>query len=127
MLFLVILILLIVFCEYKKNIYLIENGNIIFKNLNDNYNLESLIKDLIKQKINDINKIEKAYYLFGKLHVVFNKPHILISNGKIDYESLFKVKKSPFFIYKTLKKENLNLNQVLYAIYLNEKFYIVKL
>ena len=41
-------------------------GNIVFKNLNDRYNLNSLIKDLIKNKVDDISKIEKAYLLFGR-------------------------------------------------------------
>ena len=121
-----ITIIILSFYEYKKHIYIIENGNIIFKNLNDNHNLETLIKDLIKKKVDDITKIEKAYYFLGSLKIVNNKPCILISNGKIDYELLFKIKKTPFFILKALKKKSLKINQILYAVYLNDILYIVK-
>jgi len=122
-----ILIILFVFYEYRTHTYLIENGSVIFKNLNDSYNLESLIKDLIKNKVTDINNIEKAYLFLGRLKIKKNKPLVIISNGKIDYEALFKSKKGINFIYKLLKEKSIKLDQVLYAIYLNERFYIVKI
>ena len=122
----IILVLMISLYEYKKHIYLIENGNIIFKNLTEAYDLEALIKDLIKNKVYNIEDVEKAYNLFGSLKIVSKKPYILISNGKIDYENLFKTKKTIKFIYETLYKKKIKLNEVLYAIYLNDKFYIVK-
>ena len=120
-------VLTIIFLEIKRHTYLIENGNIVFKNLNDRYNLNSLIKDLIKNKVDDISKIEKAYLLFGNLRVISNKPYVLIANGKIDFESLLKSKKSLTFINEMLKEKSLKINQVLYAIYLNDMFYIVKM
>ena len=123
---LVFLILLISFYEYKKHTYLIENGNIIFKNLSNSYNLEALMKDLIKKRVNSINDIEKAYLFLGILVVKTNKPLILIANGKIDYEALLKSKKGLNFINKALKEKSLKLSEVLYAIYLNDRFYIVK-
>ena len=122
----IILVLMISLYEYKKHIYLIENGNIIFKNLTEAYDLEALIKDLIKNKVYNIEDVEKAYNLFGSLKIVSKKPYILISNGKIDYENLFKTKKTIKFIYETLYKKKIKLNEVLYAIYLNDKFYVVK-
>ncbi len=121
-----LLILIFVLYENRKNNCLIENGNIIFKNLNENHNLESLMRDLLKQKIDDISKIEKAYYIFGNLKITFNKPYILIYNGKIDYDSLLKSRKSINFIYKYLNENKIKLSQVLYAIYINDSFYIVK-
>ena len=122
----IILVLMISLYEYKKHIYLIENGNIIFKNLTEAYDLEALIKDLIKNKVYNIEDVEKAYNLFGSLKIVSKKPYILISNGKIDYENLFKTKKTIKFIYEALYKKKIKLNEVLYAIYLNDKFYVVK-
>ncbi len=123
----IVLFLLIFYYEYKKHRYLILNGNVIFKNLSNSYNLESLMKDLIKSKIRDINDIEKAYLFLGFLRVKVNKPLVLIANGKIDYEALIKSKKGLNYIYKILKEKSLKLNEVLYAIYLNDRFYIVKI
>ena len=124
---LVILALLIIYIYHKTHTYIIENGNIIFKNLTNNYNLESLMKDLIKNKITDISNIEKAYLFFGNLVIKENRPFILIANGKIDYNELVKSKKCLEFIYKSLKMKKIKLKDVLYAIYLNYRFYIVKI
>ncbi len=123
----IIILLIFFFYRYKKNNLLIENGNIMFKNLNDNYNLEDLMRDLIKKRITDINEIDKAYSIFGNLKIIMNKPYILIANGKIDYDTLLKSKKGMKFIYKLLKDKSIKLNEVLYAIYLNDRFYVVKL
>ena len=100
---LVILALLIIYIYHKTHTYIIENGNIIFKNLTNNYNLESLMKDLIKNKITDISNIEKAYLFLGNLVIKENRPLVLIANGKIDYNELVKSKKCLEFIYKSLK------------------------
>lgn len=124
---LVILALLIIYIYHKTHTYIIENGNIIFKNLTNNYNLESLMKDLIKNKITDISNIEKAYLFLGNLVIKENRPFILIANGKIDYNELVKSKKCLEFIYKSLKMKKIKLKDVLYAIYLNDRFYIVKI
>ena len=124
--YVLILILIIIFIKYKKNNYLIKDGRIIFKNLSLNYNLDSLIKDLVKNKIDDINNIEKAYYLFGHLWIKNNKPFVFIFNGRIDYDSLRKAGKNAYFVIKYLKKKSIKLEDILYAIYLNNKFYIVK-
>ena len=123
----VILVFFIIFFEYKRHIYIIENGNIIFKNLSNSYTLESLMKDLIKNKVSDIKDIEKAYLFLGFLIIKKNKPLILIANGKIDYEALLKSRKGISFINKSLKEKSLKLDEVLYAIYLNDRFYIVKI
>ena len=124
---LVILALLIIYIYHKTHTYIIENGNIIFKNLTNNYNLESLMKDLIKNKITDISNIERAYLFLGNLVIKENRPFILIANGKIDYNELVKSKKCLEFIYKSLKMRKIKLKDVLYAIYLNDRFYIVKI
>ena len=121
-----VLILLLSFYFYKKNKLLIKNGNIIFKNLNESYNLESLMRDLIKKNIDDISKIEKCYNMFGYLKIIENRPYVLISNGKIDYYSLIKSRKTIKYLNESLKSYSLKLNQVLYAIYLNDNLYIVK-
>ena len=124
---LVILALLIIYIYHKTHTYIIENGNIIFKNLRNNYNLESLMKDLIKNKITDISNIERAYLFLGNLVIKENRPLVLIANGKIDYNELVKSKKCLEFIYKSLKMRKIKLKDVLYAIYLNDRFYIVKI
>ena len=120
------LVLLIIFHEYRKHVYIIQDGNIIFKNLTNSYTLESLIRDLIKNKVNDIRNIEKAYLFFGYLIIKTNRPLVLIANGKLDYEAIIKSKKSVSFIYHLLKEKSLKLSEILYAIYINDRIYIVK-
>ena len=85
------------------------------------------MKDLIKNKITDISNIERAYLFLGNLVIKENRPFILIANGKIDYNELVKSKKCLEFIYKSLKMKKIKLKDVLYAIYLNDRFYIVKI
>ena len=124
--FFFLILIITIFIYYKKNKILIQNDNIIFKNLSESYNLESLIHDLIKKNIDDISKIEKCYNIFGYLKVIQNRPYVLISNGKIDYYSLIKTRKTIKYLKESLDVYSLKLNQVLYAIYLNDNLYVVK-
>jgi len=121
-----LLIIFFFFWKFKKKALVIKNGNIIFKNLDSEYGLEELIKSLIKNDISDISDIEEAYYFWGQFKYKTNKPYILIFNGKIDYESLIKINKTPLYVLKFLKEKSLKLEEILYAIYLNKKLYIVK-
>ncbi len=109
---------------HKDEKKVIENGNIVFKFFNDSYNIENLISDLNNLKIYDITKVDKAYLKRGKLIVKTNKPHIVIYNGILDLEELKMIKKNKKFVFDLLEKKNLEINEVLYAIYLNNNLYI---
>ena len=121
-----ILVILIIMYYVKSHKYIIENGNIVFRNFNKNYDLEKLMRDLAKNKIRCIDDIQRAYLLFGKLVVKENKPLVLIADGKLDYNALMKSKKGVEFIYRMLKNKSLNISKILYVIYLNNRFYVVK-
>ena len=64
-LFLALVILIVLKLSLLKEEYLIINGNVIFKNFNNYYNFDNLLKDLIQNNINDIKTVEKAYLKNG--------------------------------------------------------------
>lgn len=126
--YILLLIALILIFKYKvfTSKTLIINGNVIFKNLNDDYNFDNLLQDLIKNNIYDLKNIEKAYLKNGKLKLVTSKPHVIISNGIIDNDELKKINKNKLYIYNVLNENKVKIEEILYAIYLNHDLYIVK-
>lgn len=125
-LFLALVILIVLKLSLLKEEYLIINGNVIFKNFNNYYNFDNLLKDLIQNNINDIKTVEKAYLKNGKLKIITSKPHIVVTNGEIDYEELKKINKTSLFIHNILNENKIKIEEILYAIYLKNDLYIVK-
>lgn len=125
-LFLALVILIVLKFSLLKEEYLIINGNVIFKNFNNYYNFDNLLKDLIQNNINDIKTVEKAYLKNGKLKIITSKPHIVVTNGEIDHEELKKINKTSLFIHNILNENKIKIEEILYAIYLKNDLYIVK-
>ena len=126
----ILLLILTLFIVVKLNLFkkdlLIVNGKVIFKSFNNYYTFDNLLQDLIKNNINDIKEIEKAYLKNGNLKIITSKPHVIISNGKIDEDELKKIDKNYFYIYNLLKQNKIKLEAILYGIYLKNELYIVK-
>lgn len=106
---------------------LISNGNIDFNRLIENeVDINKLFKYLKKKKIHHIEDI-KLLLCFNNIFLAFSiNPIPIIINGKIMKYNLFKIKKSKIWLNKILLNRNLNLNEIIYAILLNNKLYIIK-
>lgn len=125
-LFLILIYLIIFKLKTIKREILILNGKVLFKNFNKFYNFDNLLNDLMKNNIYDIKIVERAYLKNGNLKVITSKPHVVISNGEIDIDELKKTNKNRFYIYNILNDNKLKIEEILYAIYLNNDLYIVK-
>lgn len=108
---------------------IIYNGKINFINaIKNNINFNDVIKFLKKKKINEIENVEILISIYNKVFFVKEKirPINLVVDGKILYLNLFKLKKSLFWFNGILRKNNTNLSNVLYAVSLNKRLYIIK-
>lgn len=114
---------------------MINRGVVNFKEMvRQRYNLDDLLTQLREQHIRTIEEVDYAVLeSSGKLSV-FKKndnkfgdyPLPLILDGMIQAETLTQIKKSENWIYKTLKEENVSLENVFYAFYKNKGLYIIK-
>ena len=114
---------------------IINSGKINFKEMiKQRYNLEDLMTQLRESGIRNIESVDFAVLeTSGKLSV-FKKeskergqyPMPLVLDGKIDYDTLKQIKKNVRWVDSILKKENVNLKDIFYAFYKNDKLYIIK-
>lgn len=114
---------------------IINKGKINFKEMKKiRYNLDDLLMQL---RINSIKSIEEVDYAVlesnGKLSI-FKKnddpnreyPMPLIIDGKLDIDVLNKIDKSRNWIEKEFKRNNINIENVFYCFYKNNKLYIIE-
>lgn len=111
-----------------KDFLIIKNGNINFNNMvKNNVEIDKLFLFLRKKKVNNIENIDYLFYISNK--IIFYKekfnPVSLIINGRILYFNLFKLGKTKKWLIKILNKRNVIINNINYALVLNDKLYIV--
>lgn len=107
----------------------IRNGEIDFNNIiKNNIDISSLIDCLKKKKVRNIENVEILIFIYNKLYFVKEKiePVSLIINGKVLYINLLKIRKSFSWIKKNLNNNKINLDKIIYAVYLNKRLYIIK-
>ena len=98
------------------------------------YNLDDLLSQLREQHIRTIEEVDYAILeSSGKLSVFKKKdnkfgeyPLPLILDSVIQPETLNQIKKSEKWINKTLKEENVSLDDVFYAFYKDKGLYIIR-
>lgn len=114
---------------------IINSGKLNFNEMvKQRYNLEDLLTQLREKHIRSIDEVDYAVLeTSGKLSV-FKKdsklfgqyPLPLILDGVIDKDTLRQIKKNKTWVMSVLKKDKVNLEDVFYAFYRNEKLYIIK-
>lgn len=114
---------------------IINSGKINFNEMiKQRYNLEDLLTQLREKSIKSIEEVDYAILeTSGKLSVFRKKakqkgeyPIPLILDGIINYDTLKQIKKNVSWLNDSLKKENVNLENVFYAFYRNNQLYIIK-
>lgn len=122
------------FFEGKPTI-LINGGKIIYNNLvKERYSLDDLLFELRQNNIYSVDEVEYAILeVNGKLSIFpysNNKnsrlPLPVIIEGKIQYTSLKLIKKNEIWLNKVLNYNNLNINDIFYAIYKDKELYLIK-
>jgi len=114
---------------------MINRGVVNFKEMvRQRYNLDDLLTQLREQHIRTIEEVDYAILeSSGKLSVFKKKdnkfgeyPLPLILDSVIQPETLTQIKKTEKWINKTLKDENVPLDDVFYAFYKDKGLYIIK-
>lgn len=114
---------------------MINRGVINFKEMvRQRYNIDDLLTQLREQHVRTIEEVDYAILeSSGKLSV-FKKdnnkfgdyPLPLILDGEIQKDTLTQIKKNENWLTKTLKDEDLKLEDVFYAFYKNKGLYLIK-
>ncbi len=143
---LVILELILAFISIKSRTFrtifggkpslIIVNGKINYKEMiKQRYNIDDLLLSLRQKEIRNIEDVEYAFlepngklsifrYNFFKLKSAYPMP--LIVDGRLQDKTLKYIRKSREWLLLELKKKNLNLKDIFYAFYRNNKIYLVK-
>jgi len=110
---------------------IIKNGKLNFTEMSKlRYSLDDLLTQLRLQGVKSIDKVKYAILENNGNLSVFNDnsdyPLPLILDSVIDYEVLKEIKKDYNWIINILKNKNIELDEVFYAFYTNNKIFVIK-
>lgn len=113
-----------------KPTIIIKNGKLNFTEMSKlRYSLDDLLTQLRLQGVKSIDKVKYAVLENNGNLSVFNDnsdyPLPLILDGVIDYSVLKEIKKDYNWLIGLLKKKNIELDDVFYAFYTNNKTFII--
>ena len=113
-----------------KPTIIIKNGKLNFTEMSKlRYSLDDLLTQLRLQGVKSIDKVKYAVLENNGNLSVFNDnsdyPLPLILDGVIDYTTLKEIKKDYNWLINNLKKKNLEIDEVFYAFYTNNKTFII--
>ena len=113
-----------------KPTIIIKNGKLNFTEMSKlRYSLDDLLTQLRLQGVKSIDKVKYAVLENNGNLSVFNDnsdyPLPLILDGVIDYNTLKEIKKDYNWLINSLKKKNLEIDEVFYAFYTNNKTFII--
>lgn len=113
-----------------KPTIIIKNGKLNFTEMSKlRYSLDDLLTQLRLQGVKSIDKVKYAVLENNGDLSIFNDnsdyPLPLILDGVIDYNTLKEIKKDYNWLIDSLKKKNLEIDEVFYAFYTNNKTFII--
>ena len=113
-----------------KPTIIIKNGKLNFTEMSKlRYSLDDLLTQLRLQGVKSIDKVKYAVLENNGNLSVFNDnsdyPLPLILDGVIDYGVLKEIKKDYDWLINILKKKNIELDDIFYAFYTNNKTFII--
>ena len=119
-----------------KPTIIISKGRIVYKNLiNQRYSLDDLLLELRKKSISSIEDVEYALletngelsiFPYNTFKIKENIPLPFIIEGVIQEDILKQINKSKIWVNSLLDSNNLDLNNVFYAIYQKNHVYVIK-
>lgn len=110
---------------------IIKDGKIIFSEMSKlRYTLDDLIAQLREQGIKSIEEVSYAILENNGKLSTFTKeqdyPMPIILDGVIDTKVIKDIGKTPDWVIKMLKSQNLELKDIFYAFYTKKKTFIIK-
>lgn len=119
-----------------KPTIIINEGKVLYKNMiSQRYSLDDLLLELRKKSISTIDEVEYAFlepngtlsiFPYKPLHTKNISPLPIIIEGQIQHHNLKYLDKTETWIKKVLKNNNLNLNDIFYAIIKKNHVYVIK-
>lgn len=117
-----------------KSSLIICEGKINYKEMvKQRYSIDDLLLNLREKEIRSIDEVEYAFlepngklnvFKYGIFKLRKGYPMPLIIDGKIQYNTLKKIKKDYNWLISKLK--DISINDVFYAFYKKQKIYIIK-
>ena len=113
-----------------KPTIIIKNGKLNFTEMSKlRYSLDDLLTQLRLQGVKSIDKVKYAVLENNGNLSVFNDngdyPLPLILDGVIDFNTLKEIKKDYNWLISSLRKKNLEVDEIFYAFYTNKKTFII--
>ena len=113
-----------------KPTLIIKNGKLNFTEMSKlRYSLDDLLTQLRLQGVKSIDKVKYAILENNGNLSIFNDnsdyPLPLILDGVINYNTLKEIKKDYNWLVNNLKKKNLEIDEIFYAFYTNNKTFII--
>lgn len=119
-----------------KPTMIISEGKIVYKNLvSQRYAIDDLLLELRKKGIASIEEVEYAFlepngslsiFKYNPFKLNSPLPLPIIVEGIVQKDNLKYIGKSELWLSKILKRNNLDLNDVFYALYKKTHVYIIK-
>lgn len=119
-----------------KPTMIINEGKIVYKNLiTQRYAIDDLLLELRKSGITSIEEVEYAFleptgdlsiFKYKPFKIKSDLPLPVVIEGVIQEDNLKCIDRTDVWLKKVLKKNNLALKQVFYAIYNKNHLYIIK-
>ncbi len=120
-----------------KNIFekdptlIVKNGKVIYKNLlSKKYSLNSLTDKLKDNGYTNIEKIKYGFIEDDNIYIIENnekkQEEPVIIDNKINNSALKKLNINKKTIETLLLKENIDIKDIMYGIYKNNKLYIIR-
>lgn len=119
-----------------KPTMIISEGKIIYKNLiSQRYSIDDLLLELRKKGISSIEEVEYAFlepcgvlsiFKYKPFKIKSPLPLPIVVEGVIQMNNLKYIGKSETWLKRILDSNNLNLEDVFYAIYKKTHVYIIK-
>ncbi len=135
----IVIVLILIYLIYKhiylNNVFqknnnktIIKDGKLIFSEIiKTKYTLNCIIKELEKNNISTLEEVKLGIIINDKLKIYTNKiPIPLIFNGNINYQSLNDIKKKPQWLYNILKYKEIELSNVFYSFYVDDRLFIIQ-
>ena len=112
---------------------IINKGKLNFKEMiKQRYNLDDLLSQLRDKSISSLDEVDYAILENNGRLSVFEKgksnnyPLPIILDGHIEKDTLKLIGKDKYWLNRTLRKEKVELNDIFYGFYKEEKIYIIK-
>lgn len=119
-----------------KPALIINKGVINFKEMvKQRYTLDDLLLELRTNKIKNLMDVEYAVlenngklniFKYNFLKIKSENPFPLIIDGKVETSTLNYINKDEKWLLDLLSKDNLNVSEIFYCFYKNNKAYIIK-